>query len=202
MISTKLWIHTAARYPLQCETQCVKGLQPTNEDSAQCFLDVSSPSHPTSEFSMRIRSSYHFLKSSVQYFLPRHESSCHILSSFGYNCQLTSFFTSFFICISAMFGAMASEPEGTCYASTYDSASQQYLELQRSGSNPQHTCRIYPCLNLLEWPLNVGCMNLFLPPFSSLFKVIRRRHDDPSQAEGGGTKQSDTYQDITLQGGQ
>ena len=111
------------------------------------------------------------------------------------------FFTSFFICVSAMFGAMTSEPEGTCYASTYDSASQQYLALQRSRSNPQHTCRIYPCLNLLEWPLNVRCMNLFLPPFSSPFKVIRR-HDDPSQAEGGGPKQSDTYQDITLQGGQ
>ena len=79
-----------------------------------------------------------------------------------------------------MFGAMTSEPEGTCYASTYDSASQQYL---RSGSNPQHTCRIYPCLNLLEWALNVRRMNLFLPPFSSLFKVIGRheRHEDQNR---------------------
>ena len=24
MISTKLWIHTAARYPMQCETQCLR----------------------------------------------------------------------------------------------------------------------------------------------------------------------------------
>ena len=64
MISTKLWIHTAARYPPQCET-LERGFQPTNEDSAQCFLDVSSPSHPVSEFSMCVRSSYHLLKSSV-----------------------------------------------------------------------------------------------------------------------------------------
>ena len=50
----------------------------------------------------------------------------------------------------------------------YDSASQQYLALQRSGSNPQHTCKIYPCLNLLEWALNVRCLNLFLSSLRSL----------------------------------
>ena len=41
-----------------------RGFQPRHEDSAQCFLDVSSPSHPVSEFSMCVRSSYHLLKPS------------------------------------------------------------------------------------------------------------------------------------------
>ena len=35
-----------------------RGFQPTNEDLAQCFLDVSSPSHPVSGISMCVRSSY------------------------------------------------------------------------------------------------------------------------------------------------
>jgi len=55
-----------------------------------CIL--SKPSNFRILYVMCVRSSYYFLKSSVQYFLPRRVSSCHFLSSFGCNCQLTSLF--------------------------------------------------------------------------------------------------------------
>ena len=60
MTSTKLWIHTAASYPPQCETQCLREGS-SQQVKIECFLDVSSPSHPVSEFSMCVRSSYHLL---------------------------------------------------------------------------------------------------------------------------------------------
>ena len=57
--------HSCELSPAVWNSVFERGFQPTNEDSARCFLDVSSPSHPVSEFSMCVRSSYHLLKSSV-----------------------------------------------------------------------------------------------------------------------------------------
>ena len=39
--------------------------------------------------------------------------------------------------VSAVFWAVTAEPVAPCYANTCDSPAKQYLELQRSGSNPQ-----------------------------------------------------------------